>query len=199
MLNVRRKFDRDARNGLFAQIQCTELEGKRHRPLAATYTAGNSVLPLDAMAASPSLLDSILGSRLCADWSAVAQYAFGWCVPFLTLGLLYLRWESRPAAQPLRGFPRKIFVTGSYWFSCFIFRSAWSKKLTRMAASSLGSSSLAGGALDDRSSAGRWPAVGAPFCICCVLYSGRLPWPSAWESCLFRRLPEGVPSLRLKP
>ena len=104
--------DRDARNGLFAQIQCTELEGKRHRPLAATYTSRQFSPALGAMAASPSLLDSILGSRLCADWSAVAQYAFGWCVPFLTLGLLYLRWESRPAAQPLRGFAPEDFRHG---------------------------------------------------------------------------------------
>ena len=47
-------------------------------------------------------------NRLRVDWSAVAKFAFGWCVPFLALGLLYIRWESRPAPLPLKGSPRKI-------------------------------------------------------------------------------------------
>ena len=45
-------------------------------------------------------------NRLRIEWSVVAQYAYGWFVPFLAIGLLYLRWQSRPAPQALRGMLR---------------------------------------------------------------------------------------------
>ncbi len=47
-------------------------------------------------------------NRLRLDWSALAQYAYGWCVPILAIGLPYVRWRSRPAPQGLEGPARKI-------------------------------------------------------------------------------------------
>ena len=183
--------DRDARKGLFAQIPRTELGGRVTGLLRQLTQAGNSVLRW-----TPWLLLLLywiqFWSRLCADWSAVAQYAFGWCVPFLTLGLLYFRWESRPAAQPLRGFPRKIFVTvvilvlllhipiclveeaNSGWRLLLWVRQAWLVVLSMTAVL------LVGG----------WPWVRHfAFVVCFTAVA--VPWPSAWESSLVQTLTRG--------
>jgi exosortase len=37
-----------------------------------------------------------------ADWATNAQYYYGWFVPLLAVGLLRLRWVSRPAPEPAR-------------------------------------------------------------------------------------------------
>ena len=38
--------------------------------------------------------------QLSYEWSTNEQYAYGWFVPLLALGLLWKRWTTRPAAQP---------------------------------------------------------------------------------------------------
>lgn len=40
--------------------------------------------------------------QLGAQWSAYEQYNYGWAVPLLGVYLFWLRWSSRPAAQPPR-------------------------------------------------------------------------------------------------
>jgi hypothetical protein len=38
--------------------------------------------------------------QLSYTWETNEQYAYGWFVPFLALGLLFRKWTSRPAPQP---------------------------------------------------------------------------------------------------
>lgn len=54
------------------------------------------VLPLLVLAAGWLLVFNVLR----ADWVTNAQYYYGWFVPLLALGLLRLRWGSRPAPEP---------------------------------------------------------------------------------------------------
>ena len=39
-------------------------------------------------------------NNLQVEWSTNPQYAYGWVVPLLCLGLLLRRWQSFPAARP---------------------------------------------------------------------------------------------------
>ncbi|MGO8931010.1 MAG: exosortase/archaeosortase family protein [Limisphaerales bacterium] len=39
--------------------------------------------------------------ELCFQWSTREQYAFGWFVPLLALGLFWRRWTNRPKCQPV--------------------------------------------------------------------------------------------------
>ena len=39
-------------------------------------------------------------NNLRLQWSTDPQYAYGWVVPLLCLGLLLRRWQSFPAARP---------------------------------------------------------------------------------------------------
>jgi exosortase len=48
----------------------------------------------------PSLLWLWLWFHLRDDWTLNPQYNYGWAVPFLAVLLFWLRWPSRPAAQP---------------------------------------------------------------------------------------------------
>ncbi len=48
----------------------------------------------------PGALALWLFHHLHFEWSVNEQYNYGWAVPFLTAFLFYLRWPSRPAAQP---------------------------------------------------------------------------------------------------
>jgi exosortase len=38
--------------------------------------------------------------ELCFQWSTREQYAFGWFVPLLAMGLFWRRWATRPQCQP---------------------------------------------------------------------------------------------------
>jgi exosortase len=55
--------------------------------------------------AVPLVLFSVLWldlvRELCFQWSTREQYAFGWFVPLLALGLFWRRWTSRPECQPV--------------------------------------------------------------------------------------------------
>src|SRR5215510_6743820 len=39
-------------------------------------------------------------NALRVDWATNPQYAYGWFVPLLTLGLLRFRWTTRPEPAP---------------------------------------------------------------------------------------------------
>jgi exosortase len=138
-------------------------------------------------------------NRLRADWSAVAQYAFGWCVPFLAIGLLYIRWESRPAPHPLKGWPRKILTAAiilvfllhipmclveeanSGWRPLLWFREFW------LLALSLAAVFLLGG--------WQWARHFAfPLCFTAIA----VPWPSAMESALIQTLTQGSAAIAVE-
>ncbi len=50
----------------------------------------------------PGALALWLFHHLHFEWSLNEQYNYGWAVPFLSAFLFYLRWPSRPAAEPLQ-------------------------------------------------------------------------------------------------
>lgn len=138
-------------------------------------------------------------SRLGVEWSATAQYAFGWCVPFLTVGLLYVRWESRPSPQPLKGLPRNLVAAAilmglllhipiclfeeasSGWRPLLWVREFW------LLALSLGAVALVGG----------WSWVrhfAFPLCFTAVA----VPYPSTLESALIQRLTQGSATIAVE-
>lgn len=128
-------------------------------------------------------------NRLRLDWSAAAEYAFGWTVPFLVVGLLYMRWESRPAPRQIPGVVGQIVKVAvlvallihiplcvleeanTGWRALLWFREAWLLGL------SFGAVALAGG----------WPWArhfAFPLCFTSIPVS----WPSAFESALTQTL-----------
>jgi exosortase len=130
-----------------------------------------------------------LWNRLRLDWSAAAEYAFGWTVPFLAVGLLYMRWESRPAPRPIHGvvgqavkvallfalllhIPLSVLEEANTgWRALLWFREIWLLGL------SFGAVALAGG----------WPWArhfAFPLCFTAIA----VPWPSAFESALTQTL-----------
>ena len=58
---------------------------------------------LSLSAIVPSLLWLWLFWHLHYTWSLAQQYNYGWAVPFLALFLFYQRWQTQPAANPIRG------------------------------------------------------------------------------------------------
>ncbi len=138
-------------------------------------------------------------NRLRADWSTVTQYAFGWCVPFLAIGLFYARWESRRQLRSPSGRKRKILAAAiillfvlhipialleeanSGWRSLLWLREFW------LVALSLASLALAGG----------WPWArhfAFPLCFTAIA----VPWPSAWESALIQTLTKGSAAIAVE-
>ncbi len=128
-------------------------------------------------------------NRLRLDWSALAQYAYGWCVPFLAIGLLYVRWRSRPAPQGLEGPVRKIVTAAIVvalalhipislveeasvgWRALLWFREFW------LLSRSFAAVTLIGGL--------PWARHFAfPFCFTAVA----VPWPGVLESGLVQSL-----------
>jgi exosortase len=138
-------------------------------------------------------------NRLRFDWSAEAQYAFGWWVPFLTLGLLCARWQSRPPPRPLRRSFRKVVTVGvililllhipiclveeanAGWRALLWFREFWLVGL------SLALTGLVGGRPSVRHFA-------FPLCFTAVA----VPWPSAWESALTQMLVRGSAAIAVE-
>ena len=131
-------------------------------------------------------------NRLRFDWSAFAQYAFGWCVPLLALGLIFIRWESRPAPRPLQGSLRTVVTAAvvlaflmhiplclveeanAGWRPLLWFREFWLLGLT------LATTALIGG----------WPWA-RHFAFPLFFTAVAVPWPSAWESAFVQRLMQG--------
>ena len=130
-------------------------------------------------------------NRLRFDWN-VPEYAFGWCVPFLAIGLVYIRWESRPAPCPMEGSLRKVVTTAvilafllhipiclveeanAGWRPLLWFREFWLLGLT------LAMIALVGGR--------PWMRH---FAFPLLFTAVAVPWPSAWESALVQRLMQG--------
>ncbi len=130
-------------------------------------------------------------NRLRFDWN-VPEYAFGWCVPFLAIGLIYIRWESRPAPRPMEGSLRKVVTTAvilafllhipiclveeanAGWRPLLWFREFWLLGLT------LAMIALVGGR--------PWMRH---FAFPLLFTAVAVPWPSAWESALVQRLMQG--------
>src|SRR5262249_11901498 len=42
----------------------------------------------------------VLSWYLSAEWSLSEQYGYGWFVPLLAAGLVWLRWSDRPLPEP---------------------------------------------------------------------------------------------------
>jgi exosortase len=137
-------------------------------------------------------------NRLRVDWSTEAEYTFGWFVPFLAIGLLYFRWESRPAPGPPKGLPSKMLTASiilvfllhipislveeanAGWRALLWFREFWLMGL------SLALIGLVGG----------WSWVrhfAFPLCFTATA----VPWPSAWESVLTQTLMRGSAAIAL--
>ena len=60
----------------------------------------SSVLPLALF----SVLWIDLIRQLSYQWSTNEQYAYGWFLPFLALGLLLKKWPDRPVPSPISAF-----------------------------------------------------------------------------------------------
>jgi exosortase len=66
-----------------------------------TSPASNRLLPGGGSSfGTAALLWLLLFNRLRVDWSVNPQYSYGWFVPMLGLGLLWRRWNFRPAPAP---------------------------------------------------------------------------------------------------
>ena len=55
--------------------------------------------------------------QLSYQWNASEQYAYGWFVPFLSLGLFFKRWANRPVPQPSTAG----FLVSAFWFLLCLF------------------------------------------------------------------------------
>src|ERR1051326_8088162 len=50
--------------------------------------------------------------QLSYNWSSNEQYAYGWFVPFLSLGLFLKKWSTRPTPATPGRWPRRSWTLG---------------------------------------------------------------------------------------